>query len=211
MTAVIIDRRPAVIAGHGSWVPLGTLSGLAVGTVARAWMRWISTDPEFSWSGTLFIVGAFTLFGAVQAGAAAARDARRSRRRTTVYRTLAAILSMSLFVGAGALMLPTVLLEGLALWRRDWWRTPRLIAAFLGLAPVAFVVSEVIDDFGLSVSTIAKLAVFLTIYATVVAATMPTFAPLDDGWRLPAAARWFLVIAFAGAIAALIVVNVFFP
>jgi hypothetical protein len=47
--------RVKVIAGY-------FLTGLVLGVIARFWMRWISTDPEFSLSGTIFIVGAFALF-----------------------------------------------------------------------------------------------------------------------------------------------------
>lgn len=51
--------RVKVVAGY-------FLTGLAIGVIARFWMRWISTDPEFSWSGTIFIVGAFALFFTTQ-------------------------------------------------------------------------------------------------------------------------------------------------
>ena len=45
-------------------IPAGFLAGLLGGIIARAWMRWISTDPEFSWAGSLGIVFGFVL-GAV--------------------------------------------------------------------------------------------------------------------------------------------------
>jgi hypothetical protein len=51
--------RVKVIAGY-------FLTGLAIGVIARFWMRWISTDSEFSWSGTILIVGAFALFFTTQ-------------------------------------------------------------------------------------------------------------------------------------------------
>jgi len=37
--------------------------GLAWGTTIRLWMRFISTDPEFTWSGTGYILGATTVAG----------------------------------------------------------------------------------------------------------------------------------------------------
>ena len=48
-------------------VGLSALVGVGLGVVLRIWMRLISDDPEFSWSGTLAIVIVFTLLG-VNAG-----------------------------------------------------------------------------------------------------------------------------------------------
>jgi len=42
---------------------LGALCGAAWGVAARVWMRLITTTPEFTWSGTLSIVGATTVAG----------------------------------------------------------------------------------------------------------------------------------------------------
>ena len=36
---------------------LGFALGAGWGVLARVWMRLITTDPEFSWAGTLMIVG----------------------------------------------------------------------------------------------------------------------------------------------------------
>src|ERR687898_224194 len=41
----------------------GLLGGVVWGIDARVWMRFISTDPEFTWSGTLFIVIGFGVAG----------------------------------------------------------------------------------------------------------------------------------------------------
>ena len=45
---------------------LGLVAGAVFGLVARGWMRLVSADPEFSWSGTVFIIGAFVLWGFAQ-------------------------------------------------------------------------------------------------------------------------------------------------
>ena len=37
-------------------IPLGVVAGFLLGIIARLWMRWISTDPEFTWSGSIYIV-----------------------------------------------------------------------------------------------------------------------------------------------------------
>ena len=39
----------------------GAVAGVLWGVVARAWMRLISADHEFSWGGTLAIVAIFAL------------------------------------------------------------------------------------------------------------------------------------------------------
>ena len=48
--------------GKSKVVVAALTGGLALGVISRLWMRWISTDPEFSWSGTIFIVIAFMIF-----------------------------------------------------------------------------------------------------------------------------------------------------
>ena len=57
----------------------GLFGGFALGAAARAWMRLISDTPEFTWSGTIFIVAGFTVFGLVQSTVAIGR--RRIERR----------------------------------------------------------------------------------------------------------------------------------
>ena len=53
-------------------VPVFLVLGLLLGACARAWMRIISTDPEFTISGSLFIVLGFSFFAAMQSIAALA-------------------------------------------------------------------------------------------------------------------------------------------
>ena len=174
--------------------------------IARLWMRWISTDPEFTWPGTIAIVAGFTLFGGVQAGAAAFRERERTRRGTTVVRVICGILSLGIFGAAGAVMFPTVLFGGLAVWRRDWWPAAR-IASAAAAAPLAIITAgDIVDDFGWSAATVGRLAVFVAIYALVIAATRPTIAPVADGWRVPRAAAWTLTTL----VVAVVVVSVVF-
>ena len=42
---------------------IGAFGGALLGVMARLWMRFISEDPEFTWNGTLFIIGGFATFG----------------------------------------------------------------------------------------------------------------------------------------------------
>ncbi len=105
----------------------GGLLGLTWGMAIRLWMRFISTDPEFTWSGTGFILGASALVGAFLGLA----WWRRSLGRGNWWR-LAGLAILSLGMGAGVIMLPSVLLGGLALGRSRW--NPRLRGTLLTVA-----------------------------------------------------------------------------
>lgn len=54
-------------------------------------MRFISTDPEFSWGGTIGIVVGFGIAALGQAGAYLGRRAERNRRSLTVLRMLGVV------------------------------------------------------------------------------------------------------------------------
>jgi hypothetical protein len=191
-----------------SWwfVPAGALAGCVLGVVARAWMRWISTDPEFTWAGTIGIVVSFGVFGAVQSTAAIARRRPVRPRLVASTRATAGVLSLGLFGAAGAVMLPTVLFGSVAVWRRGLSPVARAIFALLAVPAVVFVSVGIVDDHGRSLVSISAIAVFLAIYAVVIAATWPTTAPVLDGWR-PSRR---LVVAVAVVIGALLAAALWF-
>jgi len=164
-------------------VAIGVFGGLALGVIARAWMRLISEDPAFTWSGTLFIVLGFTYFGFTQSIVAAARRRSTRRSRLTVLRVIGVAGMLPLFVAAGAVMFPTVIGGGLALARVDWRRFTRAVCVVVALAPVAFVGNDLVDSFGWSLRTLAGFIAMLAVYATIIMATRFTFARQDDGWR----------------------------
>src|SRR5687767_10113733 len=87
-------RRLLTAWGQAAW-PLVLAGGLVGGVVwglnARLWMRFISTNTEFTWSGTLFIVIAFGIVGLAQSGAYLARRADLGRRPMTVLRVVGVI------------------------------------------------------------------------------------------------------------------------
>ena len=188
---------PATVGVHGRRAPTvqilatGLLGGLGLGSLARAWMRLISKDPEFTWGGTLFIVLGFAAFGLTQSLVAAARRSDLRRPALTVLRMIGVAGMLPLFVGAGALMFPTVVGGGLAVARRDWHRVVRGICLILAAGPVILVGNGLVDSFGWSARTIVGFATMLAVYTAIILATEFTFAPQTDGWRL---SRWATIV-----------------
>lgn len=156
-------------------IPAGLLAGLIVGTVARAWMRWISTDPEFTWGGTLGIVIGFAIFGAVQGAVHIVRSKPRKRWAIILVRILGTVFSLQLFAAAGAIMFPTVLTLSLAKWRKGWYSWVRIPLAMVGtLIWLLIMKSEIINKFGWSVATVGRLALFVAIYSSIIWALKST-------------------------------------
>lgn len=92
---------------------LGALLGAGWGVLARVWMRLISGDPAFSWTGTLLIIGLAALLGSGVGLAAGARRAGRSR-----WWKLAVVPGLVLFLSPGMLLAPSFLVGSLAYARR---------------------------------------------------------------------------------------------
>ena len=176
---------------------IGLLGGFALGVVARAWMRLISEDPEFTWNGTIFIVGGFTLFGLTQSIVAVAR--RRTTRwwKLTGVRTIGAIGMLPLFVAAGSLMFPTVAGCGLASARPEWPKVVRGLCVVVAAGPVLFVGSDLIGSFGWSLHTLAGFVIMLAVYATIIWATRFTFAAQHADSPAPRRAKVTIAIVAA--------------
>jgi len=158
-------------------VPVSLVLGLLLGVVARAWMRLISTDPEFTMSGTLFIVLGFSFFGVMQsvAALAAQRPWRDWPRRGA--RCLGVVGLLPLFVAAGAVMAPAVVFSGLALWHPTWPRAIRWVLALLALANVVAVSMTITSDLGMSVRSLVGICGLVLIYGCIVWAAAGTFSP----------------------------------
>ena len=87
-------------------------------------------------------------------------------------RAIAIVGLLPLFVGAGMIMLPTVLFGGLAAIRTDWPRGVRWGFAGFAAIRVAFVAwGEVWSEFGVSPRAVAGIAGPVAIYGVVVWAT----------------------------------------
>lgn len=106
--AVRLDVPRAAAAGLGL--------GLAWAVAARIWMRLISTDPEFSWAGTGFILGAGAVTGLGLGIMYGLRLAGRSR-----WRRLLILCCLPLFAGPGMVFAPVVFVGGLAFSGRGPW------------------------------------------------------------------------------------------
>jgi hypothetical protein len=176
-----------------STLAIGLFGGAALGIAARAWMRLISDDPEFTWGGTIFIVIAFTIFGFAQSIVAVARRRARRRWTLTLARVIGTVGLLPLFVGAGAVMVPTVVGGGLAFARVEWHRLVRGICLVLAAAPVLFVGGSLVSSFGWSLHALAGFVAMLAVYGTVVLATRFTFAAQLGGRRRP---RWLVITFF---------------
>jgi hypothetical protein len=202
---VTIDRRPSVASAAGvepsfpepatgrrfpGLVVLlsGLLGGLVWGIDARVWMRFISTDPEFTWTGTLFIVIGFGIGGLAQAGAYLGRRAGLRRSRMTVLRVAAFAGMLPLGMAAGGPMFPTVVLAPLAITHTEWSGRMRLLVGVIALLPVLAIAAILSDDLS-ALRAGAGFLWFLVVYAGIVWAARFSLAPQLDGWRAPRAAR----------------------
>jgi len=162
------------------FILLGPALGVALGGVARVWMRWITVDPEFTWGGTIGIVGAFTVAMTAQAGARVVRGRARSPRSIAMARVGAGVVSIGLFGAAGAVKFPTVLFGSLARWRTGARMAVRVVFALLAIPAPVFVISSIVADHGWSAATIGRIALFVAIYSVVIWAAAPTVAPVHD-------------------------------
>jgi hypothetical protein len=112
----------------------GFALGLAWGVLARLFMRLLTTTPEFSWAGTLAILG----FSAVLWSGVVVVDQARRTGRSRWWR-LAPIPGLVLFLSPGVLLVPGAV--GAAVWlalrTRAVLRWPCLLAGMLvTLAPL---------------------------------------------------------------------------
>jgi hypothetical protein len=154
----------------------GVIAGAVLGVVARCWMRLISNDPEFSWNGTLGIVGGFTLWGFAQGVVIGVRHRRSRRWIVSLTRAFGVLGTLPLFVGAGGILAPTVILGGLAIHRTEWRSVYRLLLGLVASAPVVFVAVQIHDDHGWSWRWWLGVLGLVVIWGGLTLGSRPTFA-----------------------------------
>ena len=144
------------------------LCGTAWGIAARIWMRLISTDPHFTWSGTLYIVIVPTIIGL--ATGIARIWPRRSLRLVGVLSTI------PLGAAAGSLALPTILLGSVAYGSTRMRPMVRLVFVLLAAAPVAVVTVEIARGFGV-LRVLAMTTLYLGLCAALIAVVATNIRP----------------------------------
>ena len=160
----------------------GVLGGLALGIVARAWMRLIAEEPAFTWNGTIFIVLGFTIFGFTQSIVAVARSRSTRRWVLTSTRAIGTVGLLPLFVAAGGVMMPTVVGGGLAAARPEW-RRARWVCGLVAAVPVLLVGKGLVGSFGWSLHTVAGFVMMLAVYGTIVRVARFTFSAARSVFR----------------------------
>jgi hypothetical protein len=156
------------------------IKGFILGVIARVWMRWISTDPEFSWNGSIFIVMAFMIFMVNHALVKLLRQRFKGRRSVLLIRTSGVIFSLPIFGAAGAVMFPAVALASVAAWNPALGKRTRIVLLLLALIIPGMISNDIISDFGWSIATIGRILLFIAIYSVVVFATKPTLSPFRN-------------------------------
>lgn len=150
----------------------GALGGLLWGGLMRLWMRFISTDPEFSWSGTGFILGAALLAGL---GLGTAYSFSRKTRRP--WWRLFGLPVILLGAGAGSLMLPGAIVGGLAFGRRNWPQPVRIALGTLAIGGTMALLGLSNDSNLGPIRTVIAMMAFGVFHTIEMAATGIVFAP----------------------------------
>ena len=170
-----------MLARGSAWrlILTGAMGGALLGVVARLWMRWISTDPEFTWSGTIFIVIGFAIFAANQATVFVLRKKTKSRRLTSIIRGAGVLFSLPIFAAAGAIMFPTVALASIAVWQKTMDKKVRLALLAISLIIPIMQIWGFISDFGFNFVTLGRALLFVAIYSVAIYIVKPTISPFE--------------------------------
>ncbi|HSF97421.1 MAG TPA: hypothetical protein VLA55_01910 [Ornithinibacter sp.] len=114
---------------------VGVVAGFVWGVVARGFMRLMTVAPEFTWSGTLYIVGTASVVG----GLVAVVRQQRLAGRSWWWRLLG-LPFILMFAGAGVVLVPGVVGVVMLLDRRRWLMVPG--AALVGVTLWGVVVAD---------------------------------------------------------------------
>ena len=131
---------------------LGFAAGVVWGAIARVFMRLLSTTPDFSWSGTLFILGVGAVAGSCIGVVHGARVAGRSG-----WWRLAAFPALILFAGPGMVLLPAAV--GMAAVLRGGRVGRTLGAVVVAGSPLVVVLSD--ESLGVTPTQLAGLVLMV--------------------------------------------------
>jgi hypothetical protein len=115
------------------------LTGVLLGVLLRLWMRFVSTEPEFSWGGTGYIVGIFAVLG-LMAGLVDMGRRLGWHGGLVITRILGGVLALGCFMAAGLTMFPTIVPASLGVARTDWWKPLRVALVMVAAAGAVMVV-----------------------------------------------------------------------
>ena len=116
------------------------LLGLLTGAVARGFMALLTEDPQFTWEGTLGILGVFAVVGLAFAAAYDAKSRQRSR-----WWKLLALPAAVIGLGPGMLMVPGILGMALVASRDRWVRAAGAVV-LAGFVTMMTLVTSGSDD-----------------------------------------------------------------
>lgn len=157
---------------------VGFLAGALWGVIARAWMRIISAEHEFTWNGTLGIIIIFAVFGLGQTVAVMARRSGWRRRGRIAARVIAIATTLPMGLAAGGQMLPSLLLAAVALGRTGLHRGARVAVAALAAVPTLVVLRQLVDDLQPWRAAVGWL-LMLVVYAPLVVALARALRPFE--------------------------------
>jgi uncharacterized membrane protein YfcA len=169
-------------------------------------MRFISPAPEFTWSGTLFIVTVFTVAATAQGVARVVRQKSWPRWAQTIVRVLAGLLALPLGAGAGIVMVPAMLTGSLALGRTDWSRRWRLAMGAVAAINTLAMFPLLLEDLNWGRAILGWVSMVL-VYALVVVTLSLNFQPRGDGWKVSRRAAVVVVAVIAVSAAALFLIT----
>lgn len=182
------SRRPVSapsVAGTARLMAGGFALGVAFAVPARAWMRLIAPDPDFTWSGSIFIaVGFGLLFSGAGLNLAADRQGW-GRRGQLAARFLGGLLIIPAFGGAGIMVLPTVLFGGLAIARHDARLPLRVALGVLALAAVVLTTSTIPGDGLGAVRAVLGIALYPLLAWSLTLAARLALSPIAEGSATP--------------------------
>jgi hypothetical protein len=148
-------------------------------------MRLITDDPEFTWSGTLFIVGAFAVAFTAQGVALAVRRRGWPRWAQRTVNLFACVLALPLGAGAGSFMLPALVTGSVAAGRTNWpWPVRIVLFGLAGLnAGAVFVL--LVGELPLP-QAITGGVMMLVVYGVIIRVIGLTLRPVRRRSALPA-------------------------